>query len=151
MPVAPPFAAPPDVLRWSPRSAGNGDCVVAAIEIACGVTYEQALEAAVRECPKLVMKNGIWVRQCQRIIARLGWKSRLRYKIDLDDDTGILFVNQPQYDVNEDGSCEHAVYLWEGRVIEPQNARRQLWLSAEAFLSHYKTKATSLIEIYKEG
>ncbi len=148
MSVGPPFAAPPDVIRWSPRSAGNGDCVVAAIEIACGVTYEQALEAAVREVPERIMKNGILIRETRRIVKRLGWESKLRYKFDVDEDTGILFVDQPQY--GEEGSCEHAVYLWEGRIIEPQNARRQLWLNASAFLAHYKTKATHLLEITKE-
>lgn len=149
MSIAPPFAAPPDVIRWSPRSAGNGDCVVAAIEIACGVTYEQALEAAVRECPKKVMQNGMLIKETIRTVRALGWQTKLRRKFDLDEDTGILFVDQPQY--MPAGSCEHAVYLWEGRIIEPQNARRQLWLDAAAFLSHYKTKATSLLEIYKEG
>jgi hypothetical protein len=149
MPVAPPFAAPPDVIRWSPRSAGNGDCVVAAIEIACGITYEQALEAAVRQCPRKVMQNGMFIKETRRTIHSLGWKTKLRFKFDVDEDTGILFVDQPQY--GEEGSCEHAVYLWEGRIIEPQNARRQLWLTASAFLAHYKTKATHLLEIYKEG
>lgn len=137
------LTAPPDVLRWSPRSAGNGDCAVAALELACGVIYEQALEAAMHFSPK-IMKNGLTTKQMRQTAEKLGWITRLRRGFDVAEDTGILCVVQPHV-----ADSAHAVYLWEGRIIEPKDDRRQLWLSAEEFLSHYKYKAISLIEVFK--
>lgn len=150
------MAAPPDVLRWVPRSDGHGDCAVAALELACGVTYETALAACLKVEPQ-VLTEGMTVGQIRRAARVLGlkavyrgWSKATKRKptkplFDLDDDTGILSVNQPH--VEDSG---HVVYLWEGRIIEPMNARQQLWLNAHDFLSHYKYEAEGIITLTRE-
>lgn len=138
------FTAPPDVLRWVPRSDGHGDCAVAALELACGVTYETALLAAMKVCPD-VLVDGLTTPEILRIARTLGFKARARHKYDLDDDTGILVVKQPHV-----VDSEHAVYLWEGRILEPMNARQQLWLKACDYLAHYHYTAGQLLFITRD-
>lgn len=138
------MAAPPDVIRWSPRSLGHGDCTVAAIELACGVTYETALSAALGAEPQVLTK-GMNAKQIRVAMGFLGHKIRVRTKYDLTEDTGILAVTQPH--VKDSG---HVVYLWEGRIIEPKNDRQQLWLDAQLFLTHYRYVADYLITIEGE-
>lgn len=135
------FASPPEVLRWVPRSDGHGDCAVAALELACGVTYESALAAALKVCPT-VLVDGMTTPEIIRSARRLGYASRAIYKYDIDEDTGILVVDQPHVE-----DAEHAVYLWEGRIIEPMNARQQLWLQAKDYLAHYHYTAGQLITV----
>lgn len=137
-------AAPPDVIRWSPRSAGHGDCAVAALELACGVTYEVALSAALGASPTCLTDGLTW-NDIKRAAKLLGFKSRLQSKYALDEDTGILNVIQGSND-----KTEHVVYLWEGRIIEPMDSRRQLWLNPQQFLEHYEYKAKSLLVILGE-
>jgi hypothetical protein len=136
------LAAPPDVIRWSPRSQGHGDCAVAALEIACGVTYETALAAALGACPDVLTRGLNWP-EIRKAAGFLGFKTRLTKRFDLDEDTGILDVWQEQ-------GGEHVVYLWEGRIIEPMHDRQQLWLSAQSFLTHYHYTHGSLLT-FKEG
>lgn len=136
------MAAPPDVLRWSPRSEGHGDCAVAAIELACGVTYETALAAACSTCPS-VLQEGLSWSEIRRAIHTLGYKTSLRRRYTLDEETGILNV----YRIDHVETSSHVVYLWEGRIIEPMDARRQLWLDADQFLHHYRYQAGSLLVI----
>ncbi len=135
------LAAPPDVIRWSPRSQGHGDCAVSALELACGVTYETALVAAISVVPD-VLTHGMRMKDIRKAAEFMGFKVRARRKYDLEEDTGILSLYQPH--VEESG---HVVYVWEGRIIEPMISRCQLWLSAPAFLSHFKYTPGILLEI----
>lgn len=137
--MARPLAAPPDILRWSPRSIGHGDCAVAALEIACGVTYEVALAASVL-VRKTVLRDGLEWSHMKAVARRLGFEPKVLSHFSLDDDTGILYVVQPHVD-----DSDHVVYLWEGRIIEPMNARQQLWLNAEDFLRHYHYQHKGLL------
>lgn len=137
------LAAPPDILRWSPRSVGHGDCAVAALELACGVTYENALAAALT-VDSAVLSRGLTNQEIIRSAALLGWKGKVHRHFDLIEDTGILCVYQPRVK-----NSAHVVYLWEGRIIEPKSDRCQLWLSAPQFLAHYHYNATRLI-VFKE-
>lgn len=138
------MASPPDVLRWEPRGQGHGDCAIAALALACGVTYEIALAAVLGVCANALIE-GLDIKEVKLAATHLGFKVRISRKYDLEDDTGILFVEQPH--VKDSG---HAVYLWEGRIIEPKHDRQQLWLEAQAFLSHYKYKAKELIRLERE-
>lgn len=134
------LSAPPDVIRWSPRSDSyHGDCAVAAIEIAYGVTYETALSCCLGVCSN-VLANGMTIREMKKAIGFLGYHTRVKWtKIDLADETGILGVDTPT------GKHSHVVYLWEGRIIEPMCERRQLWLNAEDFIAHYGYRVDGLI------
>lgn len=135
------LAAPPDILRWSPRSDGHGDCAVAAIELACGITYEQALSVCLGAAAG-VLNEGLTGNEIKKAIKFLGLKPTLRFKFDIEEDTGILSVGVPDHP-----GWGHVVYLWEGRIVEPENERRQLWLSAASFLQHYGYTAEYLITI----
>lgn len=143
------IAHPPSVVHWCARSAGHGDCGVAAIAMACGVTYEVALTACLLFAPD-VLKNGLHNHQVKRIVAMLGYdyhRKTLRRTtgeptFDVDEDSGILAVKQLH--VEDSG---HYVYLWEGRIIEPSYGRQQLWLSARDYLAHFKYTATDLLLI----
>ena len=142
---------PPDVLRWSSRSGDHGDCVVSALEIACGVSYERALQAATAVCPNVLSEGMFWT-EARRAARRLGFRSKVLRagRFDLDDATGILHVYQPG---GKPGwptrarNSSHAVYLWDGRIIEPKADRRQLWRDAEQFLKHYGYRAGSLLVV----
>ena len=129
--------SPPDIIRWSPRSDGHGDCSIAAISMACGVTYEIALSAALGVA--LNPLEGMTAPKICAAIRLLGFKVKLRKKFDLTEDSGILWVYN--------GPNDHVVYLWEGRVIEPENYRRQMWLSSEDYLKHYRYTAACLITV----
>lgn len=133
----PLISAPPDILRWSPRSdCGHGDCAIAAISLACGVTYEIALSAALGVCPNPL--EGMTATRICNAIKLLGFTAKKRSKFDLDEDSGILWVEDGERDA-------HVVYLWEGRILEPESYMRQLWLSPENFLRHYRYTAKWLI------
>jgi hypothetical protein len=136
------FSAPPDVLYWHPRTPEHGDCVVAALSLATGVTYETALAEAAR-LQADVLKTGLTWHETRKIAKKLGFKSMIERagKFDLEEATGLLHV----YIKGQMKTSSHAVYLWEGRVIEPMYARTQLWLDASAFLAHYKYRAGSLM------
>jgi hypothetical protein len=63
--------APPDVLRWTSRSGDHGDCVVAAIELGCGVSYEEALKACLAVNDKVLQQGMNWP-DTRRAIKALG-------------------------------------------------------------------------------
>lgn len=131
------LGAPPDVIHWSPRSGDHGDCAVSAIELACGVTYERALEAALALVPD-VLTRGMTIGEIRCTVEALGFEVRWRRsRYDLHDDTGILSVDN------------HVVYLWEGRIVEPKADRRQLWLDPEQFLHHYHYTVSGLLVVGK--
>lgn len=137
------LASPPDILRWAPRSEGHGDCAIIAIELACGVSYETALAAALT-LNGGVLIQGMMVSQVKSVCKSLGCKVVAKRVFDVDEDTGILMVDQPH--VADSG---HAVYLWEGRIIEP--ALDQLWLNGSQFISHYKYRAELLLVVTRES
>ena len=133
------LAAPPDIVRWAPRSRGHGDCAVAALEMALGITYENALQAALIVRPA-VLGEGLNASQLKKAAKLLGFAFTLRRTFDLDEDTGILGIEQNGYD-----DAGHAVYLWEGRILEPMSGREQLWLHPQEFLAHYHYQANWLL------
>lgn len=136
------FSAPPDVIYWNPRSPEHGDCVVAGLTLACGVTFETALAAAAQVCPDVLTKGLTWP-ESRKVAKRLGFSSTIKKvgSFELDDSTGLLHV----YIKGQMKASSHVVYLWEGRVLEPMAARQQLWLDCSAFLQHYKYRAGSLM------
>lgn len=136
-------ADPPDVLRWTSRSGDHGDCVIAALELACGVTYEQALQAASKVAPSC-LQEGLWLTEIPAVAKLLGYTicRRVVGRYDIDESTGILHVYQPHRPIRE---TSHVVYLWDGRIVEPKFDRRQLWRHPEQFLKHYGYRAGSLL------
>ena len=140
------LAAPPDVVRFSPRSGDASDCVVAALEAACGVSYEEALAASMVYQPD-VLETGMYWDQVQKAAKRLGFKTHVARsgRYDIDDETGILYVYRKLPGMRK--REHHVVYLWDGRIIEPQDGRRQLWLDPRQFLTYYGYRAGSLLVV----
>lgn len=135
------IALPPDCVRWINRNGEDNDCAVAAISLATGNSYEQVLGAAMGLSPD-VLVEGLSVREIRDTLTALGHDSRLRRKFDLEEDTGILIIAELKNDDER-----HAVYLWEGRIVEPSLGRRSLWLDAKNYITHEKAKACWLIEV----
>lgn len=140
------MASPPEVIRWAPRSQGHGDCAIAALEIACGVTYEQALSAAL-QVSTLVLTDGLNWPEIQQVALLLGFTGKRIRKFDLEEDTGVLNVWQPGVGR---AASDHVVYLWEGRIIEPSSDRQQLWLNSRDYLSHYHYTHGALLVLKRD-
>lgn len=140
------MAAPPDVIRWAPRSANHGDCAVSALEMACGVTYEMALAAALSAQINVLSLGMRWgdIRKAAKI---LGFTTQLirREKVDLEEGTGLLDILS-----KGERTGSHVVYLWEGRIIEPMHQLQQLWLDPNMYLQHYKFTHGSLLVLKRE-
>jgi hypothetical protein len=130
--------SPPDVVHWTPRSGDHGDCAVVVLATATGHTYEEMLTACVAVRPE-VLHLGLTVPHVRRVLKLFGYRVRVITKFDLDEDTGLLWV--------EDGrKCAHLVYLWGGRVVDPLfYDRTALWLDAEAFINAGAWTAKALI------
>lgn len=144
-----PLTAPPDVIRWVHRSGDHDDCSVAAIALACGVTYERALAAVLVFEPNVLAGGIQWV-NLGKAVRSLGHKTKVLpfEKIDLSSDglSGILElepVQSPKY--------THVVYLWKGRVIEPKADRRELWEDPEQFFNHYGYRVGRLLTIKEDA
>lgn len=135
------IALPPDVVRWVHRSGEDPDCAVTALALALGETYDVVLGEAMKVEPRAVTW-GMRLREMRRVAKRLGFSTRLRRKFDLHEDTGILSVSGPE--------GEHVVYLWEGRIIEPRQDSRSLWLDPNDFLKHHLWEPKSLLTVKKD-
>lgn len=132
------LALPPDVVRWVGRSGEDGDCAIAAIALACGATYEEVMQAATLTNPTAVTRGMNW-RDIKATVVKLGFSYRMRRKFDIEEETGILDCKRKRE--------EHVVYLWEGRIIEPRQDRRSLWLDANQFLVHEDWKPGMLLTV----
>ncbi len=120
------IGAPPSVVSWIYRGAGHSDCGVVVIAQATGFSYEETLSAALSVSPS-VLADGLSITEVKRILKELGFKPTARKKFDINTDTGVLYVRQ--------GTGAHWVYLWGGRVVDPQGAEQTwLWRDPEAFL-----------------
>ncbi len=130
---------PPDCVRWINRNGEDNDCAVAAISLATGESYEQVLGTAMQVDPK-ALKTGMSMRKILVVLGLLGFAARLKRKFDIDEETGILIVAELKNTYER-----HAVYLWEGRIVEPSLGRRTLWKDPEQYLTDEKSKAFWLI------
>ena len=142
-----PLAAPPDVIRWVSRSGDHDDCAVAALALACGVTYELALKVALSTAPEL-LNGGMRWGHIRRTAQRLGCTVRTMQfeQIDLSDESqaGILELDR------KGEPATHVVYLWLGRIIDPKVDRRELWDDPEMFFSHYGYTVGRLLVVTRE-
>lgn len=132
--MTPIGAVPPDMIRWVPRNPENGDCGIVALQLACGLTYETVLAAALKVAPK-ALEKGISMTNLQRTAKALGYTGRWRRKYDISADTGLLYI--------ETKRLGHVVYLWGGRVIEPRD--QSMWRQPADYLVSEKAKAGSLL------
>ena len=100
-----------------------------------GVSYEQMLIALGTD---KIVSQGVQVQQIFEAAKKLGFTFRLRRRIDLDSDTGILGCR------SKDWKTEHLVLLREGIVIDAQDW--QLW-DADDYLKVHAATAISLMVV----
>ena len=132
---------PPDVVRWVSRNGEDGDCAIAAIALATGASYEEALAAAVKVQEAAVTHGMVW-RDIKATVRRLGFSCQAKRKYNIRSDSGILDCKA--------GRREHVVYLWAGRIIEPMLQRRTLHLDPEAYLKGEGWTAGMLLTLKKD-
>jgi hypothetical protein len=112
----------------------EGDCGIAALAMFLNTTYEAVLVVASRIVPR-VLKKGLFGTQMQLIAEEFGRTVRVKPKVDLDADIGVLFIQYPD-------NTEHAVYLINGLVFEPTGGR--VW-DADTYIKSFRIKTTSLL------
>jgi len=110
------------------------DCGVACLAMICGVSYENALVAVAQDAPN-VCAVGMWGNEMRAAAKRLGFKLKVKRRVDLETDTGILNLSSAKW------KSEHVVVLREGLVIETDGT---LW-EPDVFLRHYGAKVGTLL------
>lgn len=112
----------------------DGDCGIAALAMFLNTSYEAVLVVASRIAPR-VLKKGLFGTQMQIIAQEFGRNVWIKSKVDLDSDSGVLFIRYPD-------DTEHAVYLTNGLVFEPTGGR--VW-EAETYVKSFRIKTKSLL------
>lgn len=100
----------------------DSDCGVAAISMALGIPYREVL----RHAPYAVI-DGISLRRFHQIGAALGVKFSLVKDANLEDDTGLLWVDFSR--------SAHLVYIHHGLLINPSDAT--VWSDPYDYLRHH--------------
>jgi ABC-type bacteriocin/lantibiotic exporter with double-glycine peptidase domain len=131
----------PALLRFVRQSGHHGDCGVATLAMLAGVMYEDAL-AAVLPYQPAVLQVGLTWPQMQKAARRLGLKTRVKRRYDINESSGILHV-APQAKQGD----EHFVILWEGRIIDGNGDE---WKDPDDFLEHYHYEARGLLTIAED-
>ena len=116
---------------------GDGDCVIASVAMLCGISYNEASKKAVELFPE-PHKTGLNVKETQRLIKALVgryFESLSTKTLDLDEETGILFVKLPdEY---------HAVALFEGSIFNPMDGL--LWNRS----AYFETKKAHTVRLLR--
>jgi hypothetical protein len=129
------------MVRWVPRNSENGDCAIIALQLACGLTYEEVLAAAVLQHPDVVSR-GLLRTEIRRLASKLGYatKTLRKGRYDMAEDTGLLYVSKEDF--------HHAVYLWKGRIIEPGD--QVMWADPEDYLECMELEAGCLLTLTRK-
>jgi ABC-type bacteriocin/lantibiotic exporter with double-glycine peptidase domain len=110
------------------------DCSVACLAMLLGVCYENALVAIAPDNPDVCVK-GAWDKQITRAARRLGYRLRVKRRVDLENDTGILNVFSKRW------KHAHLVVLKNGLIFDTDACV----YDADVFMSAHKAKAGSLL------
>jgi hypothetical protein len=114
----------------------EGDCAVACLATLFELTYEDALVALSQEEPGVV-HGGVTERALRRAAKVCGRELKRQRRIDLEDSTGILWLESPHW------PAAHVVVLWDGRIIDTDGAA--LWREADDYLKHYEATPKALL------
>jgi hypothetical protein len=104
----------------------HADCVVAAVAMLLGVPYSEVFQTRAETVKKIRKHGAMSTTSIQRLGKAMGAKLTKQKDVDLDEDTGILVVD------NIKDGLGHAVVLFRGVIVDPTNG--QLW-SPEAYFN----------------
>lgn len=92
---------------------GDNDCAIASLASFTGSDYEEVLLAA-GKVSKTLWNSGLSGPEHIRVCKRLGVKARWFKTYDIEEDTGVLWV-----EYHENAKKAHSVVLVEGRIYDP--------------------------------
>ena len=116
-------------------SRTNGDCVIVALAMYLGETYEDVLAVAAGVIGPLVHHEGMWTKQLMKTADLLGAPLRRNKKFDLETSSGILDLVQ-----RKGPAHAHVNVLREGLIIDFDGT---VW-DAEVYLLNSGYKPTHL-------
>lgn len=125
------------IVRFVGQATGHGDCTVAALAMALGVSYEQALVYMARVQPS-VLKTGCSWREVRRAAKHHGATLVERRKFSLEEDSEDAGILNVQFN---DGT-HHAVYFKHGLIFD---GRTNAAWEADVYLAAHNATPTTLL------
>lgn len=89
------------------------DCVLACVVMLTGRPYSEVFQGAPRVA-KEVRRKGSYEKEMHKLAKGVGCKLRKQAEVNLDEDTGILFMES-----NDPAKASHAAVLFRGTLIDP--------------------------------
>lgn len=126
------------------QQRGVGDCGIAALATYLGQSYEDVYTTMAAMDPAARGKSGTTFRRLIKVAGKLGVALKLRLKIDLDEQEGLLGVEW--LDPWAHPSRQHVVVLFRGLVIDPADGEI---LDAEEYMERNHARAVSMLELVK--
>lgn len=124
---------PMTVLKVIPQRHAS-DCTVACLAMLLQVSYEEALLAFDQ---RAIITRGTDIKFVKAAARRLKRTLRLRRKVDLENDTGMLIVASQNWHV------DHVVILREGIIIDTDST---IW-DADSYLTIHHAHGKSLLTL----
>ena len=121
----PNLQVPPICVAVRPQ-LHSSDCAIQAISMALGVDYEDVLKHA-----PIAVRDGLSPQRFHRLGRALGVRFVRDDKADLDEDTGLLWV--------EFRTAAHLVYVHQGVLINPADAT--VWGCPADYLEQHEADA----------
>ena len=120
-------------LAIKPIVQTGNDCAIAALAMFTGTPYAEVAAVVVNAAPR-AFARGMWCTEMQRVAKSLGVKLRQTRRFNVDEDTGILCVDNP--------GGAHAVVLFHGLIVN--SADGQIW-EPEAYFIEARAKPRVLL------
>lgn len=119
----------------------HADCGIAAFAMLAGVSYVDALTAAVTPSRLKPHVGGMQTRQVVAMAKRLGHKLVLRRQFDLENDTGLLSVER--LEPVPDTWMQHMVLLKWGLIFDTDGT---VW-ETDVYFAQHKFRPLSLLVV----
>lgn len=117
-----------------------GDCGISCLAMLLGKSYQEVIAAA----PANAHKKGLSMRGIRDTALKLGTPLRLRRKLDLKEDIGILgLLPDPTHNNGRIKRDEHVALLIEGHIYDTYVGR--LWLDVDTYLQVERYRLGSLL------
>ncbi len=117
----------------------SGDCGISCLAMLLGKSYQEIIQYA----PVNAHKKGMSMQAIRDTAAKLGTPLRLRRKIDLKEDIGILGLLPDPTHNGKTRRDEHVALLIEGHIYDTYVGR--LWLDVDTYLQVERYRLGSLL------